>query len=160
MPWTTTWEDVPPQICFRVVWLESSLTKYRNPWLSTIHQVKILIRMREWTCWSGIFAWRQCPKVRFFFFVFFFVLCFFFSRRALYSYTCKVNKRPQNLVQSHSHRAPNTKGKGRQIQKSSPKMNRRQAEFATLSQNSWERFLKKVGTLLPKLNWIDNQLTW
>ena len=46
----------------------------------------------------------------------------------------KVNKRTQELIQSDSHQVPNTKGKDRQTQQNSHKMNRRQAELATLSQ--------------------------
>ena len=44
----------------------------------------------------------------------------------------KVN---QELIQSHPHLTPNTKGKDRQIQSDSHKMNRWQAELANISQN-------------------------
>ena len=48
----------------------------------------------------------------------------------------RVNKWTQDLIhtQSEPHQAPNTKAKDRQIQLSSHKMNRWQAELATLSQ--------------------------
>ena len=62
---------------------------------------------------------------------------------------CNVNKRPQELIQSDPHEAPpTTKGKTDQY-----KMNRQQSELATLSE-------KKVGTLLPDVNWIYNQFTY
>ena len=47
----------------------------------------------------------------------------------------KVNKWTQELIQSDPHLAINTKGKDRKIQLSSHKMNRRQTELATFSQN-------------------------
>ena len=45
----------------------------------------------------------------------------------------KMNTRTQELTQSDQHQAPKTTGKDRQIQKSSHKINRQQAELATLS---------------------------
>ena len=46
----------------------------------------------------------------------------------------KVNKRTQELIQSDPHQAPNVKGNDRRIHYSSYKMDRRQAQLATLSQ--------------------------
>ena len=46
----------------------------------------------------------------------------------------KLNKETQELIQSDPHQATNTKGKERQIQLSSHKVNRWQAELATFSQ--------------------------
>ena len=46
----------------------------------------------------------------------------------------KVNEWPRELILADPHQAPDTKGKGRQIQLGIHKMNRWQAELATLSQ--------------------------
>ena len=75
------------------------------------------------------------------------------QKEELVSRVGKVNKRTQELIQLDPYQVPNNKGKDRQIQQSSDKMNWRQAELATLSHS------KKLETLLPKLNWIYDQLT-
>ena len=49
----------------------------------------------------------------------------------------KVNKRTQELIQSDPHKAPNIKEKDRQIQQSSHKMNKWQAELESLSPKRW-----------------------
>ena len=61
--------------------------------------------------------------------------------------TEKVNNWIRELIQSDSYQAPNTKGKDRQIQLSSHKMNRWfrwQSELATLSQKSNKSTTMKV----------------
>ena len=80
----------------------------------------------------------------------------FFSTKALCLHKIsktpyEVNKWTQEPIQSDPHEAPNTKGKDRQMQLSS-----KNEQMSSRAGN----FPKKLGILLPKLNWIYLKLTY
>ena len=137
---------------FRAVWLESSLTEYRN--FASLAIWNAPSKDFNQNARKGLLIRNIClapmsEGMGFFFFFFFFFLFFvvvfwvFFSRRAPYIYTCKVNKITQELVQSHSHQAPNTKWKDRQIHKAATKW--------TDGKQNWQLFPRRWELCYPNL---------